>query len=424
MAELGKASAADYKAAKPPPGTRRLKTPDGTRQVRFDNEGKTSGYIKGEQQGTFNDHANKASLDPFPGVGPAPGSQLHWYTSANPTQSVNCQPHTPGGGFAQPQQQQGYFAAPPSPFPFPPSTPTPLGPFGNTTPGVTYIGQPSVQVNMAADYQNAAPPPTGVHYQPPVPDTTFGPIPHVYVPRFDGGLMVPGVQVGPPSVQFVSPPACATVVMPKTVYLNGYTYYASRLQILVVAVAVAVAVAIAVAVVVLPSARCQVARQQPQQAPQPCVQGGFVVTQQPVYLQQQPVMAAPQQFVMQQQPAIAPQPQMIPGVPAVGIGGVAAPMMSGGLPVFAGNYGHVPEVSGLGRTTGEEQLRQIKYAHAHRLYEPQDFKPADDDPSRYYFVREVDGNWTQRNRFTIDSMGDCRWYVTDEGWFYAVRLPD
>lgn len=70
----------------------------------------------------------------------------------------------------------------------------------------------------------------GVHFQPPVPDTTFGPIPHVYVPRFDGGL-IPGVQVGPPIVSFVSTPtypaACTTVVLPKTFYLNGYTYYAS-----------------------------------------------------------------------------------------------------------------------------------------------------------------------------------------------------
>lgn len=135
----------------------------------------------------------------------------------------------------------------------------------------------------------------------------------------------------------------------------------------------------------------------------------------------QPVMG--QQHVMiGQQPAIAPQPQMVPGMATVGLGGGVA-AMSGGLPVFAGNSGHIPEVTGLGRTAGEEQLRQVKFAHSNRLYEPQDFKPADPDPSRYYYVRELDGNWTQRNRFTIDSM-DCRWYVTDEGWFYAVRLPD
>lgn len=135
---------------------------------------------------------------------------------------------------------------------------------------------------------------------------------------------------------------------------------------------------------------------------------------------------APQPVMMGTQPMMAAQGQPIPiqvqGMPAV----ASTPAMGGGIPVIAGNTPgqHIPDVSGVGRTAGEEQLRQIQFAHKNRLYEPQDFKPADDDPSRFYYVREVDGNWTQRNRFTIDHMGDCRWYVTDEGWFYAVRLPD
>jgi hypothetical protein len=101
-------------------------------------------------------------------------------------------------------------------------------------------------------------------------------------------------------------------------------------------------------------------------------------------------------------------------------GGIGAP------PFLAGNAGPIPppEISGLGRTAGEEQLRQIQFAHSNKMFQPQEFKPSDDDPSRFYYVRELDGNWTQRNRFTIDHMGDCRWYVTDEGWFYAVRLPN
>jgi hypothetical protein len=93
------------------------------------------------------------------------------------------------------------------------------------------------------DYQNAAPPVHGLHFQPPVPDTTFGPMQHVYVPRHDGGLA--GLQVGAPaSFNFVSAAPFAisptpltasstssytTVVVPKTFYLNGYTYYASLL---------------------------------------------------------------------------------------------------------------------------------------------------------------------------------------------------
>ena len=99
--------------------------------------------------------------------------------------------------------------------------------------------------------------------------------------------------------------------------------------------------------------------------------------------------------------------------------------MGGGPPPFiAGNTGPYPDVLGLGRTAGEEQNRQAAFAHANKLFEAQEFKPSDDDPSRFYYVRELDGNWTQRNRFSIDHMGDCRWFVTDEGWFYAVRLPN
>ncbi len=81
-----------------------------------------------------------------------------------------------------------------------------------------------------AYYRNAAPPPCGVNFQPPVPDTTFGPMPHVYVPRFDGGYDA-GVQVGHSPVQFFpAAPACTTVLVPKTFYVNGYTYYASFSQ--------------------------------------------------------------------------------------------------------------------------------------------------------------------------------------------------
>lgn len=155
-------------------------------------------------------------------------------------------------------------------------------------------------------------------------------------------------------------------------------------------------------------------------APQPCAPGSYVVHQQPYYVQQ-PTMGQQPMYLQGQQQNFMPHPQQVPGMPTVGLAGGVA--MGSGVPFVAGNAGHFPEVSGLGRTAGEEQLRQIKFAHANKLYEPQDFKPADDDPSRFYYVREVDGNWTQRNRFTIDHMGDCRWYVTDEGWFYAIRLP-
>lgn len=126
-----------------------------------------------------------------------------------------------------------------------------------------------------------------------------------------------------------------------------------------------------------------------------------------------------------QAPGMAqPGPHMAPGAGGCGAG-LQPPGGSYGAPPFLqGNTGPVPEVAGLGRTAGEEQLRQLNFAQGNRLFEPQDFKPSDDDPSRFYYVRELDGNWTQRNRFSIDHMGDCRWYVTDEGWFYAIRLPN
>ncbi|KAM0562479.1 hypothetical protein ACHAPJ_002169 [Fusarium lateritium] len=338
----------------------------------------------------------------FPALGLGPNNHLQWHTSANPTQSLSHQ--VPTGFISPTPQQQQIFSHPQ----FHPASFINTGPNNITPSPITYIGIgpqfPAINHASMGDYQNAAPPTQGVHFQPPVPDTTFGPMQHVYVPRFDGGLA--GVQVGHPAplhyvsaAPFASPPAplttaaCTTVVLPKTFYLNVL--------------------------------------QQPvigAMAPQPSVHGSYVVQQQPYYVQQ-PAMGQQPVFVagQQQQQYIMPQVQQVAGVPGVGLAGGAA--VPGAVPVFAGNVPvpagqHIPEVSGIGRTAGEEQLRQAQFAHSNKMYEPQDFKPADDDPSRFYYVREVDGNWTQRNRFTIDHMGDSRWYVTDEGWFYAVRLPN
>lgn len=56
---------------------------------------------------------------------------------------------------------------------------------------------------------------------------------------------------------------------------------------------------------------------------------------------------------------------------------------------------------------------------------PQELKPADDDVKRMYQVQELDGNWTMRNRFTIDSgeIGKIRWFQRPDGSFFAKRLP-
>jgi hypothetical protein len=138
-------------------------------------------------------------------------------------------------------------------------------------------------------------------------------------------------------------------------------------------------------------------------------------------------MTAPFNPIVMQQPL--PQPVLVPGpVPMAGGGHmVSQPVMVQGAPqMVAGNippHMHPDPVLGIGKTASEVTAEQREFAEKSHMFEPQDFKPSDDDPSRYYMVRELDGHWTQRNRFTIDHLG-CRWYLADEGYFYAVRLPD
>lgn len=154
------------------------------------------------------------------------------------------------------------------------------------------------------------------------------------------------------------------------------------------------------------------------------------------YVNQQAGMGQP--IYVQQQPAVAY---------AMGAGGVGGGGIGGGPPMVmmpgmgipggpGGNYTvgvggiggvggpiHPEPAMGVGQTPNETLQEQLEFAYANNMYEPQDFKPADDDKSRFYWVRELDGNWTQRSRATIDHIG-CRWYITDSGVFYAVRLPD
>ncbi len=131
-----------------------------------------------------------------------------------------------------------------------------------------------------------------------------------------------------------------------------------------------------------------------------------------------------------------PHPVMMGGPPGPPYGMMpGGPVMMGGQPPMMsagpgpgpgpGFFGIHPEpATGIGPTPGEAQAEQAEFAYTHGLHAPQDFKPADDDVSRMYYVRELDGNWTLRNRATIDGLGDCRWYITDVGVFYAVRLPN
>lgn len=135
--------------------------------------------------------------NPLPYLNRPPSEQ--WYTAVDPTRSLN----------AQPAAQT-----------------TPFWPFSFLQPQPQPQPQVSYPVRTAmGDYQNCAPPPTGVNFQPPVPDSTYGTIPHVYVPRFDGPFQVGSFpSSAPPCLVSSGPPA------PVGVMVYGYTtYYASFL---------------------------------------------------------------------------------------------------------------------------------------------------------------------------------------------------
>lgn len=158
----------------------------------------------------------------FPAVGLPPETQQQqaqqtqqaqlgpgqWFIAANPTQSAQSVSRAvyqlPAGyPHAQPLNPDLHYSAAPVNIPL-------LHLYSH--PQNTYLyypiqQHPSINVTMAADYQNATPLPTNpVNYQPPVPDTTHGPMNHVYIPRFDGGgppqqaHAPPGFQVCPPSI--------------------------------------------------------------------------------------------------------------------------------------------------------------------------------------------------------------------------------
>ncbi|KAG5980328.1 hypothetical protein E4U55_004152 [Claviceps digitariae] len=386
------------------------------RQVRFDDKSKkrppsasspstenvnTAATTTSDTKDNNNNNNNNTQPDSHPQLGsglPFLNRPPTWYTAADPTRSVNSQPtfSTTASGIVPPPHHLSY------PLIHHHHLHQQQQPQHFVQPGVSYIGSYQQQNNMG-DYQNCMPPPMGVNFQPPVPDTTFGPIQHVYVPRFDGSFQV-GV-----SFPFVSTAAAAPVT----------TMAAATTAAAAVCVApLMTAISPGPAVGPLPV-------QNTYAVPQPAYIP--VTTSQPVMVNGQAYVPAVQGLPCQQQPVMATTTPMmataaVPGVSSMPIGVQAG----AAIPIIPGNAtsSNVPDVSGLGKTPHEETLRQVEFAYNNRLFEPQEFKPADDDPSRFYYVREVDGNWTQRNRFTIDHMGDCRWYVTDEGWFYAVRLPD
>ena len=173
-------------------------------------------------------------------------------TSADPTRSVNVpvQPSAFLGGPVQLGVPTAGYTAPP--FQHPQHAAFASHPVShphlasvNIAPNVAYPDNthlgPHPHPHPAAtmgDYQNAFPYHAGLNYQPPVPDTTFGAMQHLYVPRFDGGFVPGSHQMGAPyyPVQLNSVPTpCMYTTGPATkphyycFYMtnDGVTYYAS-----------------------------------------------------------------------------------------------------------------------------------------------------------------------------------------------------
>jgi hypothetical protein len=130
-----------------------------------------------------------------------------------------------------------------------------------------------------------------------------------------------------------------------------------------------------------------------------------------------------QPMVIQNHPVQGGSPLMLPGV----VTAAQAMHMPGNPPLIAGLPAqppvHVEPAMGVGLTPNETIAENIRVAQNNKAYEPQDFKPADPDPYRMYWFRELNGHWAVFPRRQIDRL-NARWYRTDDSVFYAVRLPD
>ncbi|KAI0453230.1 hypothetical protein F5B21DRAFT_505451 [Xylaria acuta] len=230
------------------------------------------------------------------------------------------------------------------------------------------------QVNMSTVGAGLMPDPYAVHYQPPVPDTTNGPFQHTYVPRGDAygpQYMIPNGVAAPGGPPFCAPPA--------------FPY------------------------------------QQPQPgmatAPIPMMAPGS----QPPFMQPHPMQGPP----INVQPGYMPPMAcaQAPGGPAFvapGIGQPTPPITPPSAYFGGGNHGGFE----MGKTKDELDAETRYNAQHNQMNEPQGIKPADDDISRMYWCRELDGQWISRSRFSLDRMGNFRWYVSPDGVFYAKMLVE
>ena len=140
---------------------------------------------------------------------------------------------------------------------------------------------------------------------------------------------------------------------------------------------------------------------------------------------------APMNPIVVQQPGFGPlllQNQSIPGGPPLMLPNLHQGYPITGIPSHLSGLPAQPPVQvepamGVGLTPNETIAQNMRIAQNNQAYEPQDFKPADPNPYRMYWFRELDGHWALFYRRQIDRL-DVRWYRTDDGVFYAIRLSE
>lgn len=142
---------------------------------------------------------------------------------------------------------------------------------------------------------------------------------------------------------------------------------------------------------------------------------------QPPFMQAHPM----QPPMVNYQPGLMPPMAYAPGpggpaYMAAGMGQYNPPITPPGACVMGDGIGGFE----MGKTKGEVDAENQYAAQHNQMNEPQSMKPADDDVSRMYWCRELDGQWISRSRFSLDRMGNFRWYVTANGVFYAKMLPE
>ncbi|KAK3379480.1 hypothetical protein B0T24DRAFT_663656 [Lasiosphaeria ovina] len=383
--------------------------------------------------------ARQDSTMEAPGI---PYLQAPAVPQTTPRQNLPSQPPHPVAAVAQTGQQVFGNYPPgfqPAPVPHNPQAPYPHGfPTFPAMAGQHPIAPPPGFVpGLVPGFVPPQPPPqehrgptgVGINFQPQVPDTSMGPQMHLYTPRYDGlppgavwghhGFHQAAAQSYPHHLPQAYPQAQAQQYHP-------YQPYAQIQQGIPVG-----------------DPRMywnQVPEQPDFPGPDPMAQqtGGAAIPLQ--HLPQAPFTIAPVTAplvptLVQYHPGIQPvmQPQVVHGT------AIPVPNPAGGQPVYGqvppqvitGNAPpmgaapapnvHFEAAMGVGLTGSQVAMRIEQWAYNTNIDEPQDFKPADENPLREYRVREADGSWSIKNRMTIDDLGDCRWYIDNHGIFYAVR---